>query len=346
MAAIVAATADEGNPEAAARLRGAAGATAARSLEDPDFRRRVLINTWKKVNAVLFLYLVPVTIGLMVILALDWGASCEKPLQMWATVQMAIQLGLLGLSVAVILQAPKPDASAEEVIFVYRRMYSYYLMNRTLDMAWLSWFIIGMVWIFGVGAKDCPNNAPYLFRGCLILLIIQIVLATVGLMLACCVCCSLSLRLALGPALAGMAPPPPPGASSKMINSLQLVKFSDDLGIDADHTSCAICLSDYEKGQGLRFLPCKHHFHAECVDKWLRTNKSCPFCKQCIDKEPSPSSFTTTSSSPSSPSPSSSSSSSPATTSSSSSSSSPSLFSGRPSIASSNPLTDIEMGEM
>jgi hypothetical protein len=38
---------------------------------------------------------------------------------MWATVQMAIQLGLLGLSVAVILQAPKPDASAEEVIFVY-----------------------------------------------------------------------------------------------------------------------------------------------------------------------------------------------------------------------------------
>jgi hypothetical protein len=46
VAAIVAATADEGDPEAAARLRGAAGATA-RSLEDPDFRRRVLINTWK-----------------------------------------------------------------------------------------------------------------------------------------------------------------------------------------------------------------------------------------------------------------------------------------------------------
>jgi hypothetical protein len=38
---------------------------------------------------------------------------------MWATVQMAIQLGLLGLAVAVILQAPKPDASADEIIFVY-----------------------------------------------------------------------------------------------------------------------------------------------------------------------------------------------------------------------------------
>jgi hypothetical protein len=41
----------------------------------------------------------------------------------------------------------------------------------------------------------------------------KIVLATVGLMLGCCVCCSLSLRLALGPALAGMAPPPPPGTA-------------------------------------------------------------------------------------------------------------------------------------
>jgi hypothetical protein len=57
VAAIVAATADEGNPEAAARLRGAAGATAARSLEDPDFRRRVLINTWKCIPPFTFVFL-------------------------------------------------------------------------------------------------------------------------------------------------------------------------------------------------------------------------------------------------------------------------------------------------
>jgi hypothetical protein len=35
----------------------------------------------RKVNAVLFLYLVPVTIGLMVILALDWGVRPTSPLQ-------------------------------------------------------------------------------------------------------------------------------------------------------------------------------------------------------------------------------------------------------------------------
>jgi len=76
-----------------------------------------------------------------------------------------------------------------------------------------------------------------------------------------------------------------------MIDSLRLVKYSDDLNIDASHRSCAICLSDYEVGQGIRFLPCGHHFHAECIDRWLPLNKSCPFCKQHIDQQPSPSSF-------------------------------------------------------
>lgn len=45
---------------------------------------------------------------------------------------------------------------------------------------------------------------------------------------------------------------------------------------------CAICLGEYEDGEEVKTLPCFHVFHTECVDKWLKVNKICPFCKQSI----------------------------------------------------------------
>ena len=37
----------------------------------------------------------------------------------------------------------------------------------------------------------------------------------------------------------------------------------------------------------LRVLGCSdlHHFHAECVDQWLKKNKTCPLCKRPIDAD-------------------------------------------------------------
>ncbi|CAN6270778.1 unnamed protein product [Urochloa humidicola] len=44
--------------------------------------------------------------------------------------------------------------------------------------------------------------------------------------------------------------------------------------------ACAICLEDYDNGDMIRHLPCKHEFHKTCIDSWLtKWGTFCPICK-------------------------------------------------------------------
>jgi len=47
--------------------------------------------------------------------------------------------------------------------------------------------------------------------------------------------------------------------------------------------SCAICLDDFVEGARIKVLPCKHGFHASCIDPWLNERSDlCPICKTSI----------------------------------------------------------------
>lgn len=47
---------------------------------------------------------------------------------------------------------------------------------------------------------------------------------------------------------------------------------------------CSICLEDFGKGESIKDIPgpCKHCFHAECLDEWLRKKASCPLCRSKV----------------------------------------------------------------
>ncbi|KAH7065444.1 hypothetical protein B0J12DRAFT_693781 [Macrophomina phaseolina] len=48
--------------------------------------------------------------------------------------------------------------------------------------------------------------------------------------------------------------------------------------------TCAICLDDFiDKETTVRELPCKHIYHPDCIDNFLRDNSSlCPLCKKTV----------------------------------------------------------------
>lgn len=62
------------------------------------------------------------------------------------------------------------------------------------------------------------------------------------------------------------------------------IGLCSDFACVMNQQECCICLSAYEDETELRELPCGHHFHCGCVDKWLYINATCPLCKYNILK--------------------------------------------------------------
>ena len=48
---------------------------------------------------------------------------------------------------------------------------------------------------------------------------------------------------------------------------------------------CAICLRPLRSGPRRgRALLCRHQFHSACLEKWARTNQTCPICRSALPR--------------------------------------------------------------
>ncbi|ANB14673.1 hypothetical protein AWJ20_2278 [Sugiyamaella lignohabitans] len=57
-------------------------------------------------------------------------------------------------------------------------------------------------------------------------------------------------------------------------------------GLNSDEPDCPICFESFKDGDILRILPCKHRFHALCVDPWLLNSSAlCPLCRVDLSLE-------------------------------------------------------------
>merc|ERR1711920_145193 len=59
---------------------------------------------------------------------------------------------------------------------------------------------------------------------------------------------------------------------------------NNNKGVDVSK-SCRICLEPYKDGEELRFLPCFHRYHKDCVDRWFQMSSKCPICKNSVTQQ-------------------------------------------------------------
>ncbi|GMJ06188.1 hypothetical protein like AT4G11680 [Hibiscus trionum] len=186
-------------------------------------------------------------------------------------------------------------------------------LESTNTMFSFIWWIIGFYWV-SIGGQALARSSPQLYWLCIIFLGFDVFFVVFCVALACiigiAVCCCLPCIIAVLYAVADQE-----GATKEDIDQLSKFKFrkTDDDGKSAgdvqgpvggimtecgtdsprehmlspDEAECCICLSAYDDGVELRELPCCHHFHCACIDKWLYINATCPLCKYNILKSSS-----------------------------------------------------------
>lgn len=54
-------------------------------------------------------------------------------------------------------------------------------------------------------------------------------------------------------------------------------------GLEEDGPHCSICLGEYEDGEKLVRLPCKHIYHDECICGWTAQSTRCPLCNSDLE---------------------------------------------------------------
>ncbi|KAJ9556429.1 hypothetical protein OSB04_011043 [Centaurea solstitialis] len=168
------------------------------------------------------------------------------------------------------------------------------------------WWIVGFYWV-SAGGENLISESPQLYWLCITFLAFDVFFVVICVAVACvvgiAVCCCLPCIIAILYAVADQE-----GATKDDIDRLPKYQFKrvvDDLekrsgeiqeafsglmiecdtdapiehALPREDAECCICLCAYDDGAFLRELPCCHHFHADCIDKWLYLNATCPLCK-------------------------------------------------------------------
>merc|ERR1719197_992195 len=83
------------------------------------------------------------------------------------------------------------------------------------------------------------------------------------------------------------------GASPEVIAKIETVPYKSELFVQGDEEAkgdkapdeCCICMEKFSEKGVIKRTGCQHYFHEECLGKWLKTQVTCPLCRNDLEKE-------------------------------------------------------------
>jgi len=75
----------------------------------------------------------------------------------------------------------------------------------------------------------------------------------------------------------------PPPTAPTVVENLPHVKLTRS----NCNGQCVVCQENFQCGDDVTGLPCKHRFHRKCVVPWLQNNNTCPTCRFELPKKDS-----------------------------------------------------------
>lgn len=144
----------------------------------------------------------------------------------------------------------------------------------------LPWITItlGIYWL--IMSKTCANTNPELYNFVywyiIFLTVTYIMSVTLTIVLV-----SLLIYAAMNGWLGNQQ-----GASPETITKIENFKYDPDVFGDPDNPAdgrppneCCVCSEPYSAEMPMKKTPCKHYFHTECLEKWLKVARTCPLCR-------------------------------------------------------------------
>lgn len=130
------------------------------------------------------------------------------------------------------------------------------VFSNLVDGCCLFWYILGYHWL--QQCEDCNTTHPLLYYTTMTWLLLGFVSYALPII-------AIVVLLVI---------------VSYVRPKLRTIVFGQDSDISDGNSRCVICYENYIPGNLIKFLPCDHHFHCECVDEWLNIRDTCPLCKK------------------------------------------------------------------